>query len=142
MYSTNVIQRHEWLIQQYFEEVWNNGNIDLLDALIAPGYVNHSSSVPGTPPGPEGLKPIVTAMRTAFPDLHYVIEDLVITADCIVARVTMSGTHTGDFFGIAPTNRKVSVSQINIEYLAAGKISQHWRLTDELSLMKQLGLIV
>ena len=141
MTSTDIIKSNEWLIRQYFEEVWNKGNISMLDALIDPAYINHSSSIPDTPAGPAGLKPIVLAMRAAFPDLHYTIEDLVITANRIIARVIMSGTHTGDFFGIAATGRNVRVNQINIEYVTAGRIIEHWRLTDELLLIKQLGII-
>ena len=137
----NTIEKNTRIIQQYFNEVWNKGKLELLDQLIAPGYVNHSSSMPDTPPGPEGLKPIVIAMRKAFPDLHYEINDLVVTADRVIARVVMQGTHQGDFFGLPPTNKKISVSQINIEYIDDGKISEHWRLTDELSLMKQLGFV-
>ena len=137
----NTIEKNTRIIQQYFHEVWNKGKLELLDELIAPGYVNHSSSMPDMPPGPEGLKPIVIAMRKAFPDLHYEINDLVVTTDRVVARVIMQGTHQGDFFGLPATNKQVSVSQINIEYINNGKISEHWRLTDELSLMKQLGLV-
>jgi steroid delta-isomerase-like uncharacterized protein len=141
MYHTNLIQRNNWLITQYFEEVWNKGKVERLDDLLATDYVNHSSDVPNPLPGPEGLKPIVVAMRQAFPDLHYEIKDLVIASDRIVAMVLMKGTHEGDFFGLMPTNRRVKVNQVNFEYVTNGKISEHWRLTDELSLMKQLGLI-
>lgn len=139
MNHTDNIQKNEQLIRRYFNEVWNQGNLLLLDEIIAAHYTNHSSSLADTKPGPSGLKPIVAAMRIAFPDLHYEIRDLVLTGDRIVARVIMSGTHRGDFFGMAPTNKKVYVNQINIEYVEQGKIVEHWRITDELTLMKQLG---
>ena len=58
-----------------------------------------------------------------------------------MARVTMTGTHRGDFFGIQPTGRSFAVQQINIERLRDGRICAHWRGTDELSLMKQLGVV-
>lgn len=138
--NTNLIQHNQLLIRNYFNEVWNKGNIDLLDELLNPGYLNHSSSFPDSPPGPAALKPIVIAMRVAFPDLNYTIQDLIITDNRIVARVKMTGTHTGDFFGIPPTNKKISVNQINIEYIENGRISQHWRITDENAMMQQLGL--
>lgn len=141
MNNKTSIEKNELLIQQYFGEVWNKGKADLLDDLITPDYINHSSSVLNPLPGPAGLKPIVSAMRQAFPDLHYKIEDLIITEDRVIARVIMTGTHQGDFFGLGPTNRKIKVNQINIEYITDSKISEHWRLTDELCLMNQLGLI-
>jgi steroid delta-isomerase-like uncharacterized protein len=141
MNPSAILKQNEWIIRQYFEEVWNKGNVDLLDKMIAPGYLNHSSSVANPIPGPDGLKPIIIAMRQAFPDLHYEIEDIIISPENVVARVVVSGTHNGDFFGIAPTNKKIRVNQINIERIIDGRITEHWRLTDELLLMKQLELI-
>jgi steroid delta-isomerase-like uncharacterized protein len=132
---------HSPLIRRYFEEVWNRGQLDVLDDLLTPDYVNHSSSIAHPQPGPDGVKPIVAAMRVAFPDLHYTIEDIVSGPDAVVARVTMTGTHRGDFFGLAPTGRSFTVQQINIEHVRDGRICAHWRATDELSLMRQLGAL-
>ena len=129
------------LARRYFEEVWNQGKVDVLDELLAPDYVNHTPSTGRPPKGPDGLKPIVLAIRRAFPDLHYTIEDVIVTADTVVIRTTMTGTHEGDLFGIPPTKRKVRVMQIQIERIENGRIVEHWRVTDELSLMRQLGVV-
>jgi steroid delta-isomerase-like uncharacterized protein len=129
------------LARRYFEEVWNEGKVDVLDELLAPDYINHTPSVGRPPKGPDGLKPIVLAIRRAFPDLHYTIEDVIVTPETVVIRTTMTGTHEGDLFGIAPTRRKVSVMQIQIERIKDGRIVEHWRVTDELSLMRQLGVV-
>ena len=80
-------------------------------------------------------------MRSAFPDLHYRIDDLVVGDGAAAVRVTLTGTHQGDFFGTPPTGKKVRVSQMNIEQFRDGRIAQHWRVTDELALMRQLGLV-
>ena len=82
------------LARRYFEEVWNRGQVDVLDELLAPEYVNPTPSFGNPPPGPNGLKPIVLAMRRAFPDLHFTIEDVVVTPDAVAVRTTMTGTHT------------------------------------------------
>jgi steroid delta-isomerase-like uncharacterized protein len=132
--------RNRVAVQRYFDEVWNQGKLEVLDQLLAEDYVNHSSSLPGSPPGPAGVKPIVAAMRRAFPDLHYRIDQLVTTDAAVAARVTLSGTHRGDFFGIAPTGKRFEVTQTNIERFRDGKIVEHWRNTDELSLLRQLGV--
>lgn len=129
------------VIERYFDEVWNQGKLDVLDELLAPDYVNHSSSLPDSPRGPAGVKPIVAAMRTAFPDLHYAIEQIVVGAEAVAVRVRMSGTHRGDFFGIPPTHKRFEVTQTNIERFRDGVIVEHWRNTDELALFKQLGLV-
>lgn len=132
---------YEKIIQRYFDEVWNQGHLEVLDEIIAPDYINHSSSLPNTPLGPVGLKPIVAAMRIAFPDLHYEIHDLVIGERKVAVRCTMTGTHQGDFFGISPTGKSVNVSQFQIEYIRDGQIVEHWRLTDQLELMRQLDIL-
>jgi len=91
----------ETLARRYFEEVWNQGKVDVLEELLAPDYVNHTPSFGTPPPGPTGLKPIVLAMRRAFPDLHFTIEDVVVAPDAVAIRTTMTGTHKGDLFGIS-----------------------------------------
>jgi steroid delta-isomerase-like uncharacterized protein len=133
------LEHNKRLITAYFEEVWNKGNLQLLDELIAEDYINHSPGSPNSPKGPAGLKPIIQSIRKAIPDLHYTILDLLVTEEKVAARVKMTGTHTGDFFGIPASGQKIEVSQINIEKIVDGKISEHWRLTDDLSLMKQMG---
>lgn len=135
------IARNREIGLRYFNEVWNRGNVTALDQLLAPSYINHTPSTPNPSPGPEGLKPIVLAMRSAFPDLHYEIKDLIATEDKVVMRVVMTGTHRGDLFGLPATGKKVSVEQINIEHLRDGRIVEHWRVTDELTLMRQLGAV-
>lgn len=134
-------RRNRALGQRYFEEVWNRGRIGALDDLLTADYINHNPSTADPPPGPAGLKPIVVAIREAFPDLHYEIRDIVATDDTVVIRVRMTGTHRGDLFGLAPTGKRIAVDQINIERIRDGRIAEHWRVTDELSLMKQLGAV-
>lgn len=133
--------QNKQIVQRYFTEVWNSGQLDVLDELLDPQYINHTPSTPNPPPGPAGLKPIVAALRKAFPDLHYEIKDLIVNDSMAVARVIMRGTQTGDLFGQPPTGKKIAVNQINIEKIRHGKIVEHWRVTDELTLMKQLGVV-
>ena len=135
------IARNAELGRRYFQEVWNGGNVAALDELLAPTYVNHTPSTPDPPPGPRGLKPIVLAIRQAFPDLHYEIRDVIATEDAVVIRTVMTGTHRGDLFGVRATGRRVSVDQINIERIRDGRIVDHWRVTDELKLMRELGVV-
>ena len=82
---------------------------------------------------------MLRALRTAFPDLRYVVEDMVVGDDAVAVRTTMSGTHRGAFFGLAPTGRSFRVAQINIERFRDGRIAAHHRVTDMAELMRQLG---
>ena len=133
-------QQNEKIALLYFEEVWNKGNVDLLDSLLTPDYINHTPSVPTTA-GPDGLKPIVTTIRKAFPDLKFIIKDVIATDDQIIIRTIMTGTQKDSLFGIPPTNKSIQVNQINIEKIREGRIVEHWRVTDELTMMRQLGLV-
>ena len=133
--------RNKQIVQTYFNEAWNKGHLDVLDSILSENYINHTPSTPNPPRGPAGLKPIITAIRAGFPDLHYEIKDIIVTNDRAVARVVMTGTQTGTLFGIAPTGKHVEVNQINIEKIENGKITEHWRVTDELAMMKRLGVV-
>lgn len=135
------MKQNEILIRRYFEEVWNKGDVDLLDELLAPDYINHNPGAPDAKLGPAGLKPIVLAIRQAFPDLNYTIKNVVATEAQVAVHTVMKGTHLGDFFGMAPASRVIHVEQMQIERVVNGRIAEHWRVTDELSLLKQLGQI-
>ncbi len=136
-----ILKKNEQLVRAYFEEVWNKGNLELLDSLMGPEYVNHTPSVSSGKNGVTELKTIVASFRSAFPDLHFKINDLVVTKTKVAARVQMSGTQRDSLFDLPPTNRKVVVNQINIEEIRNGKLVDHWRVTDELGVMKQLGFL-
>jgi len=137
--EADVIVRNRRLVTRYFEEVWNQGRIDVLDELIAADYINHSSSLPDPRPGPVDLKPIVEEMRRAITDLHYEILDMAVMADKVAAHVRVTGTHTGTLFGMAPHGGKIDVKQMQFEWIRDGKIVRHWRITDDLSLLRQIG---
>ena len=133
--------KNKQIIQTYFNEVWNNGNVDVLDELLSTDYVNHTPSTPNPPKGAKGLKLIVLAIRKGIPDLHYEIKEIIATKDRVVARVVMTGMQSDTLFGIPPTGKRIEVNQINIEKIENGKIVEHWRVTDELEMMKQLHVV-
>jgi steroid delta-isomerase-like uncharacterized protein len=127
------------VIQRYFEQLFNRGNVALVDELLAPDYVNHSPGSADQPRDRTGVVQVVQALRLAFPDLHYRIEQTVESADAVAVRTTMTGTQLGPLFGIPATGKRIEVQQITIEQLRAGKIVAHHRVTDMLALMQQLG---
>jgi predicted ester cyclase len=77
----------------------------------------------------------------AFPDIHFTIEDMVAERDKVAAFVTMSGTHEGKFGRIPPTGKRVSVQQVHWFRIANGKVAEHWVIRDDLSTMRQLGVV-
>ena len=129
------------VIVRRFWGVWEEGNIDLVDELLAPDYVNHSPATPDQPTDPEGIKAVVGMFRGAMPDLRVIIEDMIAEGDKVVVRYTLEGTHAGELFGVPPTGHRLSIKSISVERVSDGKIREHWRITDSLDMMQQLGVI-
>jgi len=126
------------LVRQTFDQIWNQGNLAIIDERFASDYVGHSS-VPIH--GSEGAKGFVTAMRSAFPDYHYTAEDEISEGDRVVHRWTARGTHEGAFQGIPPTGKQITLRGISIYRLANGKLVEGWTTADLLGLLQQLGAV-
>jgi len=133
------IEENKALVRRFLEEM-NKKNLAVVDELYAANFVGHLAGMEDVR-GPEGLKQLVTGFLTAFPDLHRVIEDLVAEGDKVVARLTVTGTHKGDFQGIAPTGKQATVTVIVIFRIVGGKIVETWELIDMLGVMQQIGAI-
>ncbi len=128
-------------IVRRFWGVWEEGNIDLVDELLAPDYINHTPASPDQPTGPEGVKGVVAMFRSAIPDLRVVVEDMIAEGEKVAVRYTLEGTHEGELFGVPPTGQRLSIKSITVERVSGGKIREHWRVSDELGMMQQLGVI-
>ena len=139
--NSSLLGANERTIRWYFGELFNAGRIELVPELLAETYVNHAPGWEGLSTGRDGVAEVVRVMRAAFPDLHYEIEDLVVSETAVAARTTVTGTHTGPFAGLAPSGRAFRVQQITIEHLHEGRIVAHHRVTDELSLLRQIGAL-
>jgi len=124
------------------DEIWNQGKLEIVDELIATDYVYHNpaNSIRGT----EGYKLLVTMMRSAFPDFRFnTIEDkdMIAEGDKVAGRWIATGTHKGEYMGIPPTGKKVTVEGIMISRFADGKVVEDWESVDSLGLLQQLGVI-
>jgi predicted ester cyclase len=128
------------MFRRTYEELLNRGNLDVADELVAPEFINHEAP-PGRDRGPESMRGLATMLRTAFPDLHFTIEDLVAEGATVTGRVTMSGTHEGPFMGMPPTGCSVRQDQMHIVRFRDGKAIEHWGVRDDLGMMRQLGVI-
>jgi len=129
------------VIRRYFAELFNQGRIELISELLHPEYVNHSPGAPALPRGREGVAIVVEALRRAMPDLKYEIDDMVVGQDSVAVRTTLTGTHRGELFGLPPTGQRVNVAQMTFERFREGQIVAHHRLTDELAMLRQLGVL-
>ena len=123
-----------------FEEGWNQGNLDVANEIMDASSVAHGLGVE-MPPGPEGFKQFVSIYRSAFPDVHFTIEDMSAEGDKVVTRWTARGTHEGELMGIPATGKRTTTAGINIVRFEGGKAVEEWSSWDALGWLQQLGVV-
>ena len=132
---------HEALFQRWIDEAWNQGNLAVLDQIVAPTFVRHAPGTPREWRGLEGIRQFITVFRTAFPDLRITVDDVVTEGEKVAYRGTGRGTHRGELLGVAPTGRAVTVTYTVIARVAGGQFQEDWLDFDALGLLQQLGAI-
>ncbi len=122
-------------------ELINAGDVAGFGDLVSADFVEHEE-IPGLPPTKDGMLTYFRSLLVSFPDLRMQVDDLIGDDDKTVARVTVTGTHQGEFMGAPPTGNRVEMQLIDImQFDAAGLIAAHWGVTDMLSLLQQVGLL-
>ncbi len=133
------IESNKQIVRRY-QDAYNSNDLDALQNIMAEDVLT-PTIIPGFPKGLEGAKAIHRKTLIGMPDAHTRIDELIAEADRVVARHTLTGTHTGDFFGIPATGKEISVSGVYIVRIADDKIVEHWGIEDEAGLLRQLGVI-
>lgn len=129
-------------IVRRYQEAYNSNNLHALNKIVASDFVSYSLA-PGLPEGLQGGNLMHQMTMAAMPDYRVSIDDLIAEGDRVVARFTMTGTHTGaEFLGLPASGRKINVSGISIFHIANGQIAEHWANEDALGLLQQLGAIM
>jgi predicted ester cyclase len=126
-----ILQENKRLVEQFYEEA----NEKIREDLISP---NFSGRAPGITFDRESFIRSLSGFIKAFPDGRYTNDYSVAEGDRVVTVGTFSGTHLGEFQGVAPTGRKVSVLVVHVDRISEGKIVEHLRISDQFGLMKQL----
>lgn len=130
-------------VYRFFEEVLNQGKVALLYELCAPNFLNHE---PGRPDVRtlEDYKRYITETRSAFPDIHFTIEEVIAEGEQVVVRYLWRGTNTGDIvmpmMHIPATGKQVTLTGIGIGRFVEGKTVELWTAQDNLGAFQQLGL--
>ena len=131
-------ERNKHIVRLYIEELWNNLQYDLIDQILAPNLLVHAPD--GTQErGNQRYRQVIPYLRTAFPDLHLSIEQVIAEGDSVAFRLGVTGTHKGEFAGLAPTGRVLEIPEWFFMRLWDGKIVESWYLRDQEGLLKQLG---
>jgi len=129
------------VVRRIWEEIWNRGDLDVVDEVIAEHYVGHIPAMPGPVQGPEAFKQLIASYRTAYPDVHVTVEDVIEDERRVVVRWTSHGTNTGSLMGMPPTGRVIEVPGISIFRLEDDKVAEEWEGFDTLAMMQQLGVV-
>jgi predicted ester cyclase len=130
---------HERVVRRLIEEGFNRGQIQILDELLDPAYVEHQPVAPGVPPTKDAVPAMIGSLRRGFPDIHLSIEAIDAVDDRVWIRLRATGTNSGPFMGNLPTGRKMTIDVIDMVRMREGRIVEHWGVPDHLSLMEQLG---
>lgn len=126
------------IVRRLIDEGFNEGNLDVVDELVAPGCVEHQR---GLKPGAEGAKETIRTLRRWFSDFQLTIEDFAVDGDKVWIRNVARGTNTGSVMGHPPTGIRMQTDVYDLVRVENGKIVEHWGIPDQLGLMLQLGLM-
>lgn len=129
-------QAGERLVRRVYDDYLNSGRLDRLDEVVSPDFTG-----PGGQRGPAGFAGPIAALRAAFPDLRYTVEDVLGHGDRVAVRWTWRGTHTAAFRSFAPTGKVVVNSGAAIFQIAGGKLVRAWVVTDRLGFLLDIGAI-
>jgi steroid delta-isomerase-like uncharacterized protein len=130
------IEANKTLVRRYIE-LWETGHLPLADEILAAEFIDHTH--PDRPPGPEPVKQEVTTFRTAFPDAHATIEEMIGEGDLVAFRFVLRGTYLGPFAGFSPTGKVAIVTGVDFVRIADGKICELWSVQDTFSWAQQIG---
>lgn len=140
--SENTIETNKAVVRRIYDEVINNAEHDKVAEFFGTNNVDHERSRGFSnidAQGVAGMTNIFKTLRAAFPDHHIEIEDLIAEDDKVVARVTSTGTHTGELLSVPGTGTKVRYVGVDVFQLRDGKVVEHWGATDMLGFLTQVG---
>jgi steroid delta-isomerase-like uncharacterized protein len=134
-------EANELLLRRFYDETVNQRRLDMVDEIVAPDFLYHAAADPEPFRGPEGFRRFFERAFATFPDLRVTVEDVVAAPDKIAARVTLVGTHLGEFQGIPPSGNQVSMNEIVLGHLEDGKFTEVWQQFDSVGGLQQMGVI-
>jgi steroid delta-isomerase-like uncharacterized protein len=125
------------------QRVWidglNRGDVSVADVTFAPDCVIHFTGVPAPFHGVSQWKEFVAGMLTAFPDLHFTMQEQLIQGDGVAFRWHANGTHTGPLGAAPPTGKTIAVDGLIVDRMVNGKVQERWEQFDQALMLQQLG---
>ncbi len=120
-------------------EAFNEGRLDVIDEVMSADMTDHNP-LPGSPPGREGVKALIRAVRSTFPDHQNTVIRQVAEGDIVVQHIRSTGTMKGDWMGMKATGKSATWEAVHIARVKDGKLVEHWSVQDNLGMLQQLGL--
>lgn len=139
MSAVTSIAENKRITRRFPDEVVTQGKVDVIDEICAPDIVDHGPF--GERHGLEQFKEDAAYLRAAFPDISVTVEDEVAEGDTVAYRVTVRGTHEGEFMGVEPTDRQFEIQNMVFFRVENGQIAERWVQPDMLGLMEQFGVV-
>ena len=137
-------EQNKALVFRFYEELWNERKTEIADEIFAENCITHQlqsgTDVVGESRSPEAVKHHIAEWLNGFPDLRFTVEQMIAEEETVVSRSVMRGTHTGNWLGINPTGKQISIRMIVIHRIENGKIAEDWVLVESLGFFQQLGL--
>ena len=132
-------EQNKAVTRRYFEELWTQNNLAVIDEIIAPDVVGHVAGQ--TFRDADSLRQRAKNLRAIYSDVRFTVEDQMAEGDKTMVRWTFRGRHTGETMGARPTGKEVVATGMNLFRLAGGKIEEIWVESDDLGELQQLGVI-
>lgn len=137
------MEETEAIIDRYYEELFNEGNLDVAEDILAPDIEYHGprSVTPGSLTTRSQVTKFVERYHGAFPDIDYHVEEQISEGDQVAVRWTSSGTHTEELFGIEAAGGEFTGTGLNLFTIEDGQIQEVWSYWDTLGMVRELGLV-
>ncbi len=135
------VEENIQLMRRWFQEIWNEGNIQTVYDLLSPDAVGRGQTMTQAEiHGPKDFVPFVQQIRAAFPDIHVEINDAFGAGDKVVARWSATMTHRGDDLGMPATGKTVRITGTTIARILNGQVIEGWDNWDQLAMLEQIGV--
>lgn len=132
---------HKTLISRIADDIWNRGDLDVVDEVMSPAGRYHGPHMPNGVGDRETWRRAIGMYRGAFPDSHVTFNDLIVSGDTVVGRWSATATHTGQLPGVSPTGKRIAIGGITIYRIEGGKVVEAWEQLDMLGMWQQIGVV-
>jgi predicted ester cyclase len=134
-------EENKAIVRRFYTEVMGQGNLDVLDELVAEDFKDHGEALFGSPQSRDELRESIIGGHSIFPDFNVHIEDMIAEGEMVGVRGTMQCHHQGQFLNVAPTGNELSWKGLAMWRIVDGKIVERWFNSDSLSIVQQIGLV-